>query len=71
MLSVASWSGGVPPPWASRHPGLTDNLGSVKSNLDLAMKRAGEVRRELLTIVPDLAGNIQARGVRKNPAGQP
>jgi phosphate transport system substrate-binding protein len=45
--------------------GFTDDLGNVKSNLDLAMKRADGVRRELLTIVPDLAGNIQARGFGK------
>lgn len=45
--------------------GFTDDTGSVSSNLDLARKRAEEVRRELLTIVPDLSGNVQARGFGK------
>jgi phosphate transport system substrate-binding protein len=45
--------------------GFTDDAGTISSNLDLARKRAEEVRRELLTIVPDLSGNVQARGFGK------
>ena len=45
--------------------GFTDDIGGIKSNLDLATKRAEGVRRELLAIVPDLTGNIQARGFGK------
>jgi phosphate transport system substrate-binding protein len=45
--------------------GFTDDIGSIPANLVLATKRAEEVRRELLSIVPDLAGTIQARGFGK------
>ena len=45
--------------------GFTDDIGSTSSNLELAAKRADGVRRELLTIVPDLASSIQALGFGK------
>jgi phosphate transport system substrate-binding protein len=45
--------------------GFTDDIGSVDANRELATKRANEVRSELLTIVPDMASNIQAQGFGK------
>jgi phosphate transport system substrate-binding protein len=45
--------------------GFTDVIGSVDANRELATKRANGVRSELLTIVPDMASNIQAQGFGK------
>jgi phosphate transport system substrate-binding protein len=45
--------------------GFTDDIGSVGANRELATKRANGVRNELLTIVPDMASNMQAEGFGK------
>jgi phosphate transport system substrate-binding protein len=43
--------------------GFTDDLGGVSSNLELAMKRADAVRRELLAVAPtDHTKSIRAEG---------
>jgi phosphate transport system substrate-binding protein len=45
--------------------GFTDDIGSIVANRTLATKRANGVLSELLTIVPEMASNIQAQGFGK------
>jgi phosphate transport system substrate-binding protein len=45
--------------------GFTDDIGTVNANRELAARRAKGVRSELLTIVPDMEGNIVAQGFGK------